>query len=75
MQEEYTFTQGAFDVILLLSITKWLHLHHGDAGLRRLFQRLANALPEGGMLIIEPQEQANYKAAVKKNKDLRPMFK
>lgn len=75
MQDSYIFEHSAFDVILLLSITKWLHLHHGDVGLRKLFKRLANALPTGGLLVVEPQERDNYRAAVKKNKDLRPMFK
>jgi 7SK snRNA methylphosphate capping enzyme len=63
------------DVILLLSITKWLHLNHGDLGLINLFQALFELLPSDGILVIEPQEWLNYKTAVKKNKDLRPVFK
>lgn len=67
-------SKGMFDVILLLSITKWLHLHHGDAGLMRLFRDLFNLLPEGGTLVVEPQEWANYKRAVSKNKALRDVY-
>lgn len=62
-------------VILLLSITKWLHLNHGDVGLQTLFQSLFQLLPHGGILVVEPQEWENYKAAVKKNKELRTVFK
>ncbi|BGP22056.1 ribosomal L11 methyltransferase, PrmA [Rhodotorula toruloides] len=63
------------DVITLFSITKWLHLHHGDAGMTRLFQSLYRVLPVGGLVMIEPQEWDNYKRAVKRNKDLRETFK
>lgn len=57
-----------FDTILLLSITKWLHLNHGDEGLKNLFESLFNCLPSGGTLVVEPQEWENYVKAVKKNK-------
>ncbi|BGP53254.1 hypothetical protein JCM8202_002579 [Rhodotorula sphaerocarpa] len=63
------------DVVTLFSITKWLHLHHGDAGLLRLFADLHAFLPPGGVLIVEPQEFANYRRAVKRNPDLRETFK
>jgi 7SK snRNA methylphosphate capping enzyme len=63
-----------FDTILLLSITKWLHLHAGDTGLLALFHSLAALLAPGGALVVEPQEWANYKAAVKKAKNLKPTF-
>lgn len=49
-----------FDTILLLSITKWLHLHHGDDGMRALFAALhAYLAHEGGTLVVEPQEYEN----------------
>lgn len=63
------------DVVTLFSITKWLHLHNGDAGMRRLFSSLFAFLPPGGVLIVEPQEYANYARAAKKNKDLRETFR
>jgi 7SK snRNA methylphosphate capping enzyme len=73
--DTFTSRQGTFDTILLLSITKWLHLHHGDLGLISLFRNLFQILPSGGTLVIEPQEWQNYKRAVSKNTSLRPVFK
>lgn len=73
--DTFTSQHGLFDTILLLSITKWLHLHHGDVGLISLFRNLFQILPEGGTLVVEPQEWQNYKRAVSKNTSLRPVFK
>jgi len=67
--------QGKFEVVLLFSVTKWLHLHHGDEGMMRLFKSLYSFLPQGGVVVIEPQERENYARAVKKNKDLREVYK
>ncbi|SCV72440.1 BQ2448_3977 [Microbotryum intermedium] len=82
MASDYTFGKNEADTILLLSITKWLHLNHGDAALRNLFKALYEALPSGadgdglgGVLVVEPQEKKNYQSAARKNKDLKPMFK
>ena len=73
--DTFTMKHGTYDTILLLSITKWLHLHHGDAGLVELFRNLFGVLPLGGTLVVEPQEWLNYKRAVSKNTSLRPVFK
>ena len=49
-----------FDLVLCLSITKWIHLNWGDAGLKRFFRRIFHNLRPGGRLVLEPQAWPSY---------------
>lgn len=61
-----------FDVVLLLSVTKWIHLNAGDVGLLALFREIYDSvIVDGGCLVVEPQDWANYKRAAKKAAHLR----
>lgn len=55
-----------YDIVLCLSVTKWVHLKHGDAGLEQLFRRTYACLKPGGWLILEPQMTRSYKQARRK---------
>lgn len=52
-----------YDVILALSVTKWIHMHMHDVGVRRFFARLSACLAPGGFLILEPQPWKSYEQA------------
>lgn len=58
MKEEY-------DVIMALSITKWIHLNWGDAGIKRFFKRVYRHLRPGGLFILEAQGFETYKKRAK----------
>jgi len=66
---------GQWDVVMLLSVVKWLHLNNSDVVLVELFKRLFEIVLPGGYLVLEPQDWPNYKRAVKKCPSLRENIK
>lgn len=61
MSENFTkFVPGSLDVILALSVTKWIHLNHGDDGIREFFRRVFLLLSPDGRFIVEPQGPEGY---------------
>ncbi|KAK3873347.1 hypothetical protein Pcinc_021635 [Petrolisthes cinctipes] len=64
-----------FDMILCLSITKWIHLNWGDSGLKRFFRRCFYNLKPGGRLIMEPQAWPSYNKRRKLTKRIFDNYK
>jgi 7SK snRNA methylphosphate capping enzyme len=59
-------TGPQYDTLLALSITKWIHLNHGDAGILSFFQKCYDSLKAGGSLVVEPQAWDTYKKKLSK---------
>lgn len=56
-----------FSLLFVNSITMWIHLHHGDDGLRN-FLRYISSIAE--YVLIEPQDWKCYRTAVRRMKKL-----
>jgi 7SK snRNA methylphosphate capping enzyme len=53
-------TTLTYGTIFCLSLTKWIHLNHGDEGLLRFFRILHGLLDPDGYLILEFQAWQSY---------------
>lgn len=63
-----------YDVILALSITKWIHLNNGDGGIRHFFRKVYEYLLDGGLFILEHQPISGYQKRAGMNEHMRANF-
>jgi SAM-dependent methyltransferase len=54
---------GLYDLVCCFSVTMWIHLNHGDAGLFRFLSIVCNLTNN---IIIEPQEWRSYTRCAKR---------
>eukprot|EP00917_Polyrhabdina_sp_WS-2016_P032292 GHVP01068848.1.p1 GENE.GHVP01068848.1~~GHVP01068848.1.p1 ORF type:complete len:303 (+),score=57.26 GHVP01068848.1:361-1269(+) len=54
-------SNNQYDVILCLSLTKWIHINEGDSGIQKLFNKISEILCEGGFLICQFQKFEEYR--------------
>lgn len=48
-----------------LSITKWIHIHGGDKGLKSFFKKIHDSLKVGGVFVLEAQEFKTFQRRAK----------
>ena len=68
-------SKETFDVIMALSTVKWVHLNHGDPGLKAFFLKAFSQLSVGGLFILEAQDWHSYKKKKHLNEKLKENFK
>ena len=67
--EEYLTSQdrAKFDLVSLFSVTMWVHINHGDEGLRELVRRVAGM---ARFVLVEPQPWKCYQTAARRMRKL-----
>ncbi|KAL6636384.1 Bicoid-interacting protein 3-domain-containing protein [Neocallimastix sp. 'constans'] len=60
--------KNSYDIIMRLSITKWIHLNWADYGIKRFFNKVYELLNDNGIFILEPQPFSGYSRKAKNNK-------
>ncbi|KAG0218227.1 hypothetical protein BGX33_008068 [Mortierella sp. NVP41] len=75
LQETAEQEPEQWDVIIGFSLTKWIHLHHGDEGLKKFFQKVYRNLAPGGIFLVEPQDYATYAKRSKITPEMKETYK
>ncbi|KAL1744145.1 Bicoid-interacting protein 3-domain-containing protein [Schizophyllum fasciatum] len=60
-----------YDVVLALSVSKWIHLNSGDDGLLSFFRKVHSVLRAGGTFVLEAQPWDSYHKAKRMDKRLK----
>ncbi|QRV81906.1 7SK snRNA methylphosphate capping enzyme [Ceratobasidium sp. AG-Ba] len=58
-----------YDVVIAFSVSKWIHIHGGDDGLKLFFSRVRDVLRKrssGGTFVLEAQPFSGYRSAIRK---------
>jgi 7SK snRNA methylphosphate capping enzyme len=63
------------DVIFCMSVSKWIHLNHGDDGIRTLFSKVHQMLNPGGLFVFEPQLWKSYSNKTDMTTKMQKIFK
>lgn len=64
-----------YDMVICMSVTKWIHLNYGDDGIRRLFSNILALLKPNGHLLLEPQSFKTYSRRKKLSPDIEENYK
>ncbi|XP_076313082.1 RNA 5'-monophosphate methyltransferase [Tachypleus tridentatus] len=66
------FGKSMFDIIFCFSVTMWVHLNHGDVGLKKFLKDISSVTQ---YLLLEPQEWKCYRSASRRMRKLKcPAF-
>jgi 7SK snRNA methylphosphate capping enzyme len=64
----------SFDTVMCCSVSKWIHLNHGDDGLILFFQSMFDLLSPGGHAILEYQPWLSYERNRKSSETTKSVF-
>ncbi|KAI8371513.1 Bicoid-interacting protein 3-domain-containing protein [Radiomyces spectabilis] len=71
---ESTVEEEQYDTVLALSISKWIHIHRGDEGIKDFFKRAFKVLKPGGVFVLEPQRYESYARRAKLSEDTQNVY-
>lgn len=71
-QEHFTkYRKQKFDAVFCFSLTMWIHLNNGDAGLKQFLGKVASL---ARMVVVEPQPWKCYLTAIKRMRKANEKF-